>query len=49
MFTVFHIAEDGWEARGLSLPEAFARVLAFAERDYSFEQAGGEMTLHQLL
>ena len=26
MFTVFNIADEGWEARGLSLPEAFARA-----------------------
>jgi hypothetical protein len=45
-YTVFELNDDyGREASGLSLEEAFARLMALAECDYSFARDGSEMRL----
>src|ERR1700722_15874512 len=45
-YTVFDLTEDwGHEAPGLSLEEAFARLMAVAGCDYSFARDGSEMRL----
>jgi hypothetical protein len=45
-YTVFDLTEDwGHEAPGLSLEEAFARLMVLAGCDYSFARDGTEMRL----
>jgi hypothetical protein len=45
-YTVFDMQEDwGNEAPGLTLEEAFARLMALAGCDYSFARDGAEMRL----
>lgn len=45
-YTVFDLEEDwGNEAPGLTLEEAFARLMALAGCDYSIARDGGEMRL----
>jgi hypothetical protein len=45
-YTVFDLEEDwGNDAPGLTLEEAFARLMALAECDYSFARDGAEMRL----
>ncbi len=46
MYTVRHLASQAeMEARGLSLDEAFARLMALSERQYRFVRTGWQMHL----
>jgi hypothetical protein len=45
-YTVFSpMDEDGAQASGLSLSEAFARMMALAHCDYSFARSNGDVCL----
>jgi hypothetical protein len=45
-FTVFSVADDeGARGSGLTLSEAFARMMAFAQCEYAFGRLNGDMHL----
>jgi hypothetical protein len=44
-YAVFHISDDSQTGWGLSLVEAFTRVMALAECDYIFHRVDGVMHL----
>jgi hypothetical protein len=39
------VGDEGANASGLTLPEAFARMMAFARCDYAFSRFNGDMLL----
>lgn len=45
-YTVFSVTDvDGAQGSGLTLSEAFARLMAFARCDYAFSRVNGDMHL----